>query len=170
MRKVIPLKKRPIDLVLLVFFYINIIVITYIIDLEQLVIADPKNFEYPIWPPAFMVDVIHWWGNNFDPLLMARPVWWKATIWIDSIYFGPFYVAAIYAFTMGKEWIRVPSLVYAGLMIANVTIIMNEELWGTYPTPQVFWMCVANAPWFSFPFIIIMRFRNSKYPFTEEVS
>ena len=44
---------------------------------EQLVIADPYDFEYPSWPPRFMVDAVHWWGRTFDPLLMARPTWWK---------------------------------------------------------------------------------------------
>jgi hypothetical protein len=33
---------------------------------------------------------------------------WKAMIWADVIFFGPFYVIATYAFIAGKEWIRVP--------------------------------------------------------------
>jgi hypothetical protein len=43
-----------------------------------------------------MVDVIHWWGNTFDPVLIARPAWWKVTIWIDALFFGPYYLFAIY--------------------------------------------------------------------------
>ena len=45
MRQIIPLKERPVDWVLLVFFVINLGFITYIVDVEQLVIADPKHFE-----------------------------------------------------------------------------------------------------------------------------
>ena len=63
------------------------------IDIEQLVIADPAHFTYPIWPPRFMVDLIHWWGRTYDPPLMAREPWWRATIWIDQLVFGPFYVS-----------------------------------------------------------------------------
>ena len=99
----IPLKKRPVDIALIVFFIINFIFITYMIDIEQLVIADANNFQYPAWPPRWLVDLVHWYGKNFDPVLMARPAWWRATIWIDSLFFGPFYLIAIYAFVKGRN-------------------------------------------------------------------
>ena len=111
MREVIPLSERKVDWIFLGFFLINFTFITYIVDVEQLIIADPYDFEYPLWPPPPLVDLVHWWGNNFDPLLMARPAWWRATIWIDSLLFGPFYAAALYAFVKGKAWIRIPCLV-----------------------------------------------------------
>src|SRR5512134_2819918 len=112
MSRTIPLSKRPLDVVFIAFFAVNLVFVTYMIDLEQLVIADPNEFVYPIWPPAFMVDLVHWWGRNFDPPLMAREAWWRATIWIDQIFFGPFYAVAIYAFVKGKNWIRLPSVVW----------------------------------------------------------
>lgn len=43
---VIPLSKRPGDIVILVFFWINLIFITYMVDVEQLIIANPDNFQY----------------------------------------------------------------------------------------------------------------------------
>ena len=50
--------------------------------------------------------------------LSKRPIdiafWYRATIWIDSLVFGPFYVFAMWAFWKGKNWIRVPSFVWAG--------------------------------------------------------
>lgn len=101
--KQIPLKKRPVDIALVIFFIINFIFITYMIDIEQLVIADASSFQYPVWPPRWLVDLVHWYGKNFDPVLMARPAWWRATIWIDSLFFGPFYLVAIYAFIKRKE-------------------------------------------------------------------
>lgn len=75
MRTIIPLRQRKRDIAILIFFWINILFITYQVDLEQLVVPDPANFQYPIWPPRLMVDLIHWWGHNFDPVLIARPVW-----------------------------------------------------------------------------------------------
>ena len=157
MADVIPLRKRPLDIIILVFFFVNLFFITYIVDLEQLVISDPAHFEYPLWPPARLVDLVHWWGLNFDPVLMARPVWWRATIWIDVLFFGPFYACAIYAFIAGREWIRVPSLVYSGVMMANVTIILNEELWGPHSTPEPGVVLLANAPWLIVPILIVYR-------------
>ena len=155
------------DILILGFFYINIIFITYLIDLEQLVISDTSNFDYPIWPPRMVVDLVHWWGNNFDPALMARPPWWKATIWIDSLFFGPFYIAAIYAYTKGKEWIRIPSIVYASVLITNVTIILFEEVAGPYASPSLGIVLFANASWLIFPLLIIWRMRDTRHPFTQ---
>jgi len=169
-RERIPLKERPVDIAILVFFWVNITFITYIVDVEQLVIADPYNFEYPLWPPPPFVDLVHWWGENYDPVLMARPAWWRATIWIDSLFFGPFYVVAIYAFTKGKDWIRVPSFIYASVMLTNVTIILFEEFAGSYPTPRPGIVFLANLAWLTFPMIIIARmWLAGTHPFTREV-
>ena len=132
MRTAIPLSLRKTDILILIFFFINILFITYIVDLEQLVIDDPSSFDYPVWPLPFMVDIVHWWGNNFDPVLIARPAWWRATIWIDSLFFGPFYIFAIYAFIKGREWIRLPAIIYSSVLVTNVVIILFEEMRG-YP-------------------------------------
>jgi hypothetical protein len=37
----LPISKRPVDIAIVIFFIINLLFITYIVDLEQLVIADP---------------------------------------------------------------------------------------------------------------------------------
>jgi hypothetical protein len=169
MRQVVPLAKRPGDIALLGFFVVNLFVITYMVDLEQLVIADPSNFTYPLWPPPFMVDAVHWWGRTFDPVLLARPAWWQATIWIDALFFGPFYVAAIYAFIKGREWIRIPGIIYASVMLTNVTIILAEEMFGEHRTPQLGIVLLANAAWVIFPMYLIYRLGRSERPFTRAV-
>jgi len=161
-----PLRRRPFDLVFVAFLAVNALFITYIVDLEQLVIADPSNFEYPIWPPAPLVDLIHWWGNTYDPLLMARPPFWRMTIWIDVIAFGPFYFAALYAFIKGRNWIRVPALVWSGLMLANVLILMMEERYGQWPAPNFGIVLLANLSWLLFPLLMIWRMRRE--PFADE--
>jgi hypothetical protein len=98
--------------------------------------SDPYHFTYPLWPPRFFVDMVHSYGNHYDPLLMARPPFWKMTIWIDVIWNGPFYVAAIYAIARAREWIRVPALVWCGSMTAVVLIILSEEYSGVHKTPH----------------------------------
>ena len=163
----IPLSQRRIDIFLLVFFIINLSFITYIVDLEQLVIPDPSNFTYPIWPPAPFVDLIHNYGNTIDPLLIARPIWWKMTIWIDVLFFGPFYAFAIYAFIKGREWIRIPCFVWAGMMMSNVIIILGEEIAGPHVSPQLPLVLLLNAPWLFMPLVVIYRMARSPHPFTE---
>ena len=169
-RRIIPLSKRPLDIAIVVFFLVNILVITYVVDLEQLVIPNATHFTYPLWPPGPAVDLIHWWGRTFDHDLIARPMWWKMTIWIDNLFFGPFYVLAIYAYVKGKEWIRMPSVVYASMLLTNVLIILGEEYAGQYASPSFPIVLLANVPWLVFPLLIIGRMWRAEHPFTEAVA
>ncbi|PUZ19431.1 Protein of unknown function [Chitinophaga costaii] len=162
----LPLSKRPLDIALIVFFCVNLFFITYIVDIEQLIIPDAYHFQYPSWPPAVLVDLVHWYGHNFDPVLMARPAWWRATIWIDAIFFGPFYAVAIYAYAKGKNWIRFASIVWASVMLTNVFIILFEEINGEHATPQLSRVLLSNAAWVIFPVIVMYRMWSSVNPFS----
>ncbi len=79
----IPLSQRRFDWLVIAFFIINLGFITYIVDLEQLVISDPNHFVYPIWPPAPLIDLVHAYAHQFDPLVLAR------TIILAEETFGP---------------------------------------------------------------------------------
>lgn len=157
MNQTIPLSQRRSDWLPLIFFMINISFITYIVDIEQIIIRDPNHFEYPFWPPPVFVDLVHWWGRNFDPVLIARPVWWKVTIWWDSLLFGPFYAFAVYAYIRGRNWIRIPSIIWASVMLSGVAVILAEELFGNYATPNRPIVLLANAPWVVIPLYILIR-------------
>lgn len=164
--RVLPLSARKIDIGILAFYFINLFVITYIVDVEQLTIPDMSvAWTYPAWPPRPAVDLIHWYGTSFDPVLIARPVWWKMTIWIDSLIFGPYYVFAIYAFLKGKDWIRLPSIIQSSLLIAVVIIIMGEEVAGAHATPHLGFVAMLNAPWLFMPMLVIARMYRSERPF-----
>ena len=168
-RRVVPLSPRRLDLVLLAFFVINLLFITYVVDLEQLVIANPHHFSYPWWPPRPAVDLVHWWGSHFDPDLMARPVWWTMTIWIDDLGFGPLYVLAICAYVRGWDWIRLPSVIYASMLFTKVVIILGEEYAGATPSPHFAVVLLANLPWLVFPALIVHRMAHGEHPFTEAI-
>ncbi len=167
MDNIAPLRKRPLDIAIVAYFLFNILFITYFFDLEQIVIPDVSHFSYPVWPPPFLVNLSHWWGRTFDPLLLARPVWWRATIWIDVVLFGPFYLFGIYGFTKGKRWIRMPSVIYSTVMITNVTIILSEEIWGPHASPAILAVIGANASWVVFPILIIIRMWRDGEPFAK---
>lgn len=168
-QKTIPLIKRPVDYIYLAFFFINLFFITYIVDLEQLVIKNPDSFDYPLWPLPFLVDMVHWWGSTFDPLQWFRPVWWKATIWIDVLLFGPYYACAIYAFIKGKDWIRIPTIIVMSVLFTNVTIICSEEIFGPTPALNLPLVLMANAPWFFFPIFLVWKMWKNPHPFTQTV-
>jgi hypothetical protein len=162
----LPLSKRPLDIAFIIFFCINLFFITYIVDLEQLVIANADHFQYPVWPPGKMIDLVHWYGHNFDPVLIARPAWWRATIWIDALFFGPFYAIAIYAYAKGKNWIRFGSIIWASVMLTNVSIILFEEVNGEHASPQLARVFLSNAAWVIFPLLVLYRMGRSVHPFS----
>jgi hypothetical protein len=167
MRVSIPLRRRPIDIAFLGFFVFNLLFVSYIISLEQIVIANPATFTPPLWPPRAAIALVHWWEKTYDPLLWARPAWYRATIWIDVLLFGPFYAAAIVAFVRGREWIRLPSFIWSGLMFANVTIILFDELAGAYASPHPWVVVGANASWILMPILMVWRMRPL-HPFTKD--
>ena len=168
-RRPVPLGRRPWDLVFVAFFVVTLGFITYVVDLEQLVIDDPAHYDHPVWPPAPLVDLVHWWGRTYDPLLLARPPFWRMTIWIDVLFFGPFYAFAIYAFVRGRDWIRVPALVWAGMMTSNVLIILMEERYGAHASPRWPVVLAANLPWLLLPAAVVVRLARRQHPFTEPV-
>ena len=167
MRRTVPLRRRPLDLALIAFFAVNLLFTTYVVSLEQVVIADPFHFAPPPWPPERLLALVHWWEKSFDPLLLARPAWYRATIWLDVLAFGPFYALAIWAFATGREWIRLPSVVWAAMLFTNVFIILFDELWGIHATPHPGVVVAANASWMIVPALVVWRMR-SEHPFTEE--
>jgi hypothetical protein len=168
MRRPIPLSRRPLDVALIAFFAVNLLFTTYVVSLEQLVIADPDRFTPPAWPPAPLVALVHWWERSFDPLLLARPAWYRATIWLDVLAFGPFYAVAIYAYARGRDWIRLPSVVWATMLFTNFFIILFDELRGVHATPAPAIVVAANAPWLLVPVLVIARMARSDHPFTRE--
>lgn len=168
MRLTIPLSRRPVDVALVAFFVVNLCFTTYVVSLEQIALADPFHFTPPAWPPQRMLALVHWWERSFDPLLLARPAWYRATIWLDVLVFGPFYAVAIYAFTRGRDWIRLPSVIWASMLFTNVFIILFDELKGVHATPSPGVVVAANAPWLLVPFLVIWRVGRSEHPFTRE--
>lgn len=164
-RRTAPLRNRRFDWVLLAFFAVNLFFITYFIDIEQLTIANPFHFHYPAWPPSAIVNLVHSYGRQFDPLLMARPAFWRMTIWIDVLWNGPFYVAALYAIVRGREWIRVPALIWSGSMSAVVLVILSEEYSGVHRSPHFAVVLLLNLPWLALPAATIIRMARA-HPFT----
>ncbi len=57
-----------------------------------------------------------------------------------------------------------PSIIYASVMLTNVTIIMSEEIWGPHATPHLVSVIGANASWVIIPLLILFRMRKDPFP------
>jgi hypothetical protein len=78
------------------------------------------------------------------------------------LFFGPFYAFGIYAFIRGRSWIRLPAMVWSGMMLSNVLIILMEERYGAYAAPHFGLVLLLNLPWLSFPIGMIARMRRER--------
>jgi len=124
---------------------------------------------YPVWPPRQAVDVIRWYGCNFDPPLIARAAWWRSTIWSDSLLFGPFYAWAIVAYWIGDRRIRIATVAWAAVIMTNVFVIMMEEYDGATSTPFPVLVTALNVPWFFVPLAAGLRMAAQEEPFLASV-
>jgi len=70
----------------------------------------------------------------------------------------------------GKEWIRLPSIIYAVSMMSGVIMILSEEAFGQYHTSHLALVISANASWIIFPLIILFRMGLNEHPFTRPAS
>lgn len=69
--------------------FVVLLVVLLICDMEQYLI-DPKTYptveavaagaSVPLWPPEPMVRLLHWFGENYDPLVLARPLWFRVRV------------------------------------------------------------------------------------------
>jgi hypothetical protein len=100
-------------------------------------------------------------------VLLMREPWFKATIWIDLVYFAPFYLFAIYAFVKGLEWIRVPAILYGAALLTIIIVIMGEEFFGVYATKTPLAILAAYGLWGLHPVLVLVRmYIGGDHPFT----
>jgi hypothetical protein len=165
MRRPLALKERPIDLLFLAFFAVNALFVVYCVDIEQ-VLVDPANPTAAVWPPQPLIRLLHDYGRTVDPALLAREAYWKGGIWVDLLFFGPFYFVALYAYTKGREWIRIPTLMWGSSILTSTTIIVFEEVAGRHRSPEQLRMWLTYGPWLLVPALAIWRMARAPHPFS----
>lgn len=138
-------------------FYALALLVIALFELEQLTVADPASFSYPAWPPAPLVDLMHWWGRNFHEGLWERPAWYRLTIWLDVFISAPVYLAGIYAFLRRKAWIRYPAIIQASMLLAVVLVSAGAEVCGSYDAGSRVVAVLSMVPWALMPVVIIRR-------------
>jgi hypothetical protein len=164
----VPLGQRPLDVLLLVFFALNLFCITYLIDIEQITVVDVAHPEAAVWPPQAVVRFIHDFGRKYDPALMAREAYWRGGIYFDILLYGPFYAFALYAYARGREWIRVPTLLWGASIFTSTGLIVFEELWGVHAAPNVGVTLQAYAAYLVLPLVAIARMAFTAHPFSRQ--
>ena len=69
----------------------------------------------------------------------------------------PFYIFAIYAFIMEREWIRVPALMWGYGLLLTMIVVLREELYGVYSTKDTTLFFAAYSSYALMPILIMFR-------------
>ena len=57
------------------------------------------------------------YGMRFDPLVAENPLFLRLMSGISAFVFGPFYVVLAWGLVKGRNWIRMPTIVWASAML-----------------------------------------------------
>ena len=156
-----PLPPLPLADRLWMGWFVIGLAIAFCIDFEQVLIADPAGYAAlrtkPAWPPPPCVAAIHWWGRHADPLVLARPTWYKVAIWLEILVQAPVYVLGLYAFARQRPWFRGPAVVYSLVLLTIMPIVLGEQLAGPHATPRPGLVLAVYAPWVVMPLLLLRR-------------
>ena len=157
-----PLRQRPVDILIVGFYTISV--------LYGLLFSLPEALGIPVspdspWPP---LRYLYEWAVAEEPthLLQPLPIFLLSAVAIDGFIHSPFLCVMLYAFIVGKNWIRLPALVFAGSAITNMYYYFMATLLGDHPPPNTLYYLVFNLPWMLMPMLLIWRVRHEK-PFGE---
>lgn len=114
-----PLRKRPMDMVLMVLFSL--------FSLGWLLFDLPTNISRHRTKSQLA------WINNVEPILLKPPLAIKVIMKIAFLVYGPCYFAIIYGLWRNRPWLRRLALLFSPAIVASTLIYMAIEL--TSPTP-----------------------------------
>ena len=105
------------------------------------------------WPEA------NRWYAEFaqDHYFAAEHDYLRVATMISAFIYGPFYLTLVFAFIKGKNWVRLPSLIYVGMMMHGMIEYISWEHWiGPAPgKPLIFW--AFNGPYAVVPILLAIR-------------
>lgn len=71
--------------------------------------------------------------SGTDSLVLVAPRFVQVTVGTSAVLFGVFYLVLIYAFVRGREWIRLPAVFYAGMVVMGTGVYLAVGLLGDAP-------------------------------------
>jgi hypothetical protein len=158
------LRKRPMDIVFLVVF--SVFTLTSIISDA----VEGLGLDQTADSPNALARANYWYSSNFDPLFQSHPLWLRFISGTSAFVYAVFYIVLIVALVRAWNWIQLPSVIYATMIISMTGIpIFGVEFFGPVgqatPNPAVF--LAFNLPYIIFPLLLLIRMRKP-LPFTRK--
>jgi hypothetical protein len=160
----LPLAKRPMDIVFLVVFSLFIVSCVISDSVEGLGLDQVPN------SPNLLVQWNYTYSSNFDPLYQSHPLWLRFISGTSAFGYIAFYIVLIISIVRRWNWIQLPSVIYATMIISLTGIpIFGVEFFGPVgqrsPHPLIF--LLYNGPYVLFPLLLLIRMRKP-LPFTRK--
>ncbi|WP_231122500.1 hypothetical protein [Mycobacterium colombiense] len=123
----IPLRERRRDWFFVVVFAIFAST-SFLIDTANMVGRPGPHSSNPM--ARFVYD--HMVG--IDPVLIANPRAVQLIVgFVSALAFGVFYLVLVYAFARGGEWIRLPAIFFAGMVVMGTGLYLAVGVLGDAP-------------------------------------
>lgn len=123
----IPLRERSRDWFFVVIFAIFAST-SFLIDTANTVGRPNPYSDNPM--SRFVYDQM----VGIDPVLVANPRAVQVTVgFVSALVFGVFYLVLVYAFVRGREWIRLPAIFFAGMVVMGTAMYLAVGLLGDAP-------------------------------------
>jgi hypothetical protein len=156
------LRDRKID----VFFAVLFSAFTVTSLISDLLPTVGVDFSHPTG--NFFVHSNYWYAHDADRLFMYPPDWMRIVTGLSAFVYMPFYVVLVFALVTGKNWIQLPAVVYATMIVTLTGIVVfGVEFFGDPATrtgnPAKF--LAFNLPYVLVPLLLLIRMRTPR-PFT----
>ncbi|MDH3201122.1 MAG: DUF2781 domain-containing protein [Myxococcales bacterium] len=101
----------------------------------------------------------YWYARSIDPIFLDTPLWLRVMCAIDAYLFGPFYLVLIYAFVRGRNWVRVPALLYGAAIVYSTVVYFGYEFLDetNRANADLLGVFVVNIPYTIVPLLLIWR-------------
>jgi hypothetical protein len=119
------------------------------------------NFSHP--SNNFFVQSNYWYAHDADPLFMNPPDWMRIVTGLSAFAYLPFYLVLVFALLTGRNWIQLPSVIYATMIVSLTGIVVfgveffGEPAWRTH-NPGKF--LAFNLPYVLVPLLLLIRMRR----------
>jgi putative Ca2+/H+ antiporter (TMEM165/GDT1 family) len=124
------------------------------------------NFSHP--SDNFFVQSNYWYAHDADPLFMNPPDWMRIVTGLSAFGYLPFYLVLVFSLVTAKNWIQLPSVIYA-TMIVTLTgvVVFGVEFFGepALRTHNAAKFLAFNLAYVLVPLLLLIRMRKPA-PFT----
>jgi hypothetical protein len=123
----IPLRERRRDW-LFVFAFTLFASTSFLIDTANMVGRPNPYSQNPI------ARFVYGQMVGIDPVLIANPRAVQLMVgFVSALLFGVFYLVLVYAFVRGRDWIRLPAIFFAGMLVMGTGLYLAFGILGDAP-------------------------------------